>query len=268
MDKIVKQLKQQRKELKKAILYAEKQLVHAPEGILSIQKNKNTNQYILRENKKDTHGKYIKKRNITLIRSLAQKDYAQKLLVAANSGCKKIEIFLSKYSENVIQDVYRKLALPKQQLVTPFIMTDEAYVAQWEQTKYQGKADLLVHDYGIYTEKGEPVRSKSEKILADKFLLKGIPYHYEKSLHLSGYGTVYPDFTVLNKWNRKEYYWEHLGLMDQKEYCEKAIQKIETMIKNGIFQGENLILTYETAGRPLDMRITDRLIEKYLLVVD
>jgi len=118
---------------------------------------------------------------------------------------------------------------------------------------------------GIYTEKNEHVRSKSEKILADKLNLMHIPYHYEKPLHLHGYGIVHPDFTILNKRTRKEYYWEHLGMMDDASYSEKAVMKIETYEKNSIFPGDSLILTYETSVHPLDSRLIELIIHKYLL---
>ena len=49
----------------------------------------------------------------------------------------------------------------------------------------------------IYTERGERVRSKSEKIIADKLFLQNIPYHYERPIYLKGFGMVYPDFCCL-----------------------------------------------------------------------
>ena len=64
------------------------------------------------------------------------------------------------------------------------------------------------------TEKGERVRSKSEKILADYFYRNNILYQYEKPLYLKGYGTIYTDFTFLSKKTRKEIYWEHEGIVN------------------------------------------------------
>lgn len=108
------------------------------------------------------------------------------------------------------------------------------------------------------------MRSKSEKILADKLYAMNIPYVYEIPLYLRGYGDVRPDFMVLNKRTRKEYYWEHLGMMDDREYCEKTIRKIECYEKNGIFPGKNLLLTYETEMHPLNGRVVEEIIREYL----
>jgi hypothetical protein len=95
--------------------------------------------------------------------------------------------------------------------------------------------------------------------------MMNIPYHYECPLQLKGYGTVYPDFMLLNRRTRKEYYYEHLGIMDQPDYCEKAIRKIETYEKNGIYNGEQLLLSYETSRQPLNMKSVERMIERYLM---
>ena len=93
----------------------------------------------------------------------------------------------------------------------------------------------------ILTEKGERVRSKSEKILADYFYRNKIAYKYECALHLKGYGMVYPDFTFLSR---------------------KTILAYE---ENGIYPGESLILTFETEKNVLNTRIIERLVHRYLL---
>ena len=116
----------------------------------------------------------------------------------------------------------------------------------------------------ILTEKGERVRSKSEKILADFFYRNNIPYMYEKTLNLSGYGIVYPDFTFLSRKLRKEIYWEHEGMMDKPEYSIKAVKKLNSYQKNGILPRERLILTFETEQDVLNSKIVSELVDKYL----
>ena len=78
----------------------------------------------------------------------------------------------------------------------------------------------------IYSERGERVRSKSEKIIADKLYRNGIPYKYEKPLVLKGLGKIHPDFEILNKRTRKEYFLEHLGKMDDIGYVKKNMRRI------------------------------------------
>ena len=252
-------------ELEQIIKQSQKFLSGAPDGMLRITQNKNTQQYYIRTNPEDFSGKYIKKSNEKLIKDLAQKDYAQRVRNAAVAEKNNIQQFLKKYHPEKICKIYDSLPQSRRCLVTPYILSDKDYAAKWEQEEYTAKYKPEKEDNIIYTEKHEAVRSKSEKILADKFKTMNIPYHYEKPLFLEGYGLIYPDFTVLNKRTRKEYYWEHMGLMDDKDYCEKAIKKIESMARNRIIQGKNLILTYETQTHPLNIGTIEALINEYLI---
>lgn len=83
-------------------------------------------------------------------------------------------------------------------------------------------------------------------------------------MHLKGYGTVYPDFTFLSKKTGKEIYWEHEGMMDRQEYARSAVRKIESYQKNGIYPGDQLILTFETEQSVLNSKVIEGLVEKYL----
>ena len=114
------------------------------------------------------------------------------------------------------------------------------------------------------TEQGERVRSKSEKIIADKLHAMGIPYRYEYPVYLSGYETVYPDFMLLKTKTREEILFEHFGLMDDPDYCENAISKLQKYSQNGYFLGKNLIVTFELPKVPLDMNVLEQMLKEVL----
>ena len=177
---------------------------------------------------------------------------------------KKLEKYIKNYDEDALLKDYDQISDDRKALITTRELSDEEYAENWLKEAYQSKG-FAMNDLEIYTEKDERVRSKSEKILADKFYMKGIPYKYECPIILKGFGTIYPDFTVLNKRTRKIYYWEHLGMMDDPVYAERAIQKIETYERNGIYQGKQLILTYEMKNRPLNIKIAEKLMEEFLM---
>ena len=117
-------------------------------------------------------------------------------------------------------------------------------------------------DIEIITERGERVRSKSEKIIADKLFSLGIPYRYEYPLDLSGGVRVYPDFTILKLPEREEVYLEHFGMMDDTDYVEKVLYKLNTYEKNKIYPGVNLFITHETSKSPLNTRALDAILKK------
>lgn len=154
-------------------------------------------------------------------------------------------------------------------------LVQKEYAVTWQQeqnelkeqnmSKVSEKYILIGGDNAIITEKGEAVRSKFEKIIADKLYMKEIPYVYEQPLYLKGYGYVVPDFKILNVRTKKEYYLEHFGMMDDYEYAKNAIKKIECFQKNEIYPGEKLLITLEASDSPLNMIILEKMVNKYLL---
>ena len=162
-----------------------------------------------------------------------------------------------------VEHIYEKMHVARKKLVEAIVQTDEEYIASWEAVQYTGKE--FEGDFPeIYTAKGERVRSKTEVIIADLLYREGIFYRYECPVDIKEWGRVYPDFTMLYVKERKELYWEHLGMMDDASYVENAIQKINMYLQNGICSRDNLIVTYETKKNPLNQKTIKLMIEHYL----
>ena len=151
----------------------------------------------------------------------------------------------------------------RRNLIEPIIPDVETYAQRWLSETYEKKG-FRPDDAEYYTKSGIRVRSKTELIIADMLETRGIPFHYERPLYLRGLGTVHPDFTVLNKRTRKVYYWEHLGMMDDDSYCDRALEKINFYVLNGHLLGIDLLLTHETASRPVKTQVLEKNIEAYL----
>lgn len=109
---------------------------------------------------------------------------------------------------------------------------------------------------------GLMVRSKSEAFIANELSARGIPFRYECLLDIEG-ATYYPDFTIIHPVTNETFYWEHLGLMDDVEYRDRAKNKLVNYTKAGIIPGVNLIITYETDYNPLDFEVVKKLIDAY-----
>ena len=259
-----KMLEKKLKELDAYVVQARKSLKKAPEGSLVLSKSNGTTQYYHKTEIGQKKGKYISTKNSKLICALAQKDYDLRFLQLLTEQrvrlCKAIKLiagidFLKPYHD---------LSEARRKLVKPYVMTDEQYVENWLSVEYSGK-ELFEDNSVLITERGEKVRSKTEKILADKFYSMGIPYRYEYPVNLKGYGTVYPDFTLLNIRERKEIYFEHFGMMDHPEYCQKAILKLENYTRSGIYIGKNLLVTFETFRNSLDMKTVEQMLKEFIL---
>ncbi len=241
----------------------------APKGNLRISKCRTAIQYYhCHENCKSQNGTYIKKKERALAQALAQRDYEQELLSTAKHAFRQLQqnplYFKSVYKE--LGSVYETQNELRKSLIVPVILPNDSYIENWMNATYQTKpfADFTNE---IYTQRGERVRSKSEKIIADAMNQAGVPYRYEKPL-LVGSMLVHPDFTILDTDTRTEFYWEHLGMMDSPDYLKNALHKIQQYEKAGIFQGERMIYTFESTQTPLDTRLVERMISHYFLNAD
>ena len=257
-------LKEKLREAEDVISKTEKSLKKAPEGTLVLSQSKGSVQYYHKTERSQKKGKYISTKNKKLITSLAQKDYDLRFLKYMKEQKNKLYRANLLLKEIDFLKVYFGLSEARKKLINPHIITDKQYLEEWESVRYNGK-DIGEDVPVITTERGERVRSKTEKILADKFFSLGIPYRYEHPVVLRGYGTVYPDFTLLNVRTRTEIYLEHFGMMDHPEYAQKAIQKLETYAKNGIYIGKNLLVTFETLRNPLDMKMVEGMLKEFIL---
>ena len=240
----------------------DKRLMDVPEGALRITTSNNCTQFkqSLEANKKLT---YIKKDDQQLAYRLAQKSYDQKIQKLVDRRLKQLDKLTKEYEDNEIAEIYDKLHPIRKTLIEPVEKPWEQRLEEWKNIPYTGKG-FMPGTSEIYSKKGERVRSKSEKILADTFYDLGIEYKYECPIKLKSYGIVYPDFTFLRKRDNRIIYWEHDGKMDDPEYATKAIRKINSYIADGIFPGEDLIVTYESSTVVLNDRTIKKMIEKYL----
>lgn len=110
--------------------------------------------------------------------------------------------------------------------------------------------------------RGDIFRSKSELIISERLIAKRIDYVYEEPLKL-GKSIRYPDFTIKNDYG-DEYYWEHCGLMNNKEYQRRWEQKLKLYKEQGITpidKGGNLIITCEDGTNGIDIKQIDEIIE-------
>lgn len=263
-DMLIKHIRERKAEIEQVLIEKEKALRDAPEGKLRIVKHKFALQFYYRRDASERNGSYLKRAQDSLAAALVQKEYDCKLASELKLELMTIDRFLDDYRPERIDEIYLSLHECRRTLIRPAKLLDEDYVRRWMGVEYETKTfEENAPEY--YTAKGERVRSKSELIIADALSRFKIPYRYEYPIHISGIGTVHPDFTCLNVRNRKGYVWEHNGMMSNSEYADYAVNKMEKYTLAGYYPGENLILSVESASRPLNSRVIENYIRKYLL---
>jgi len=249
-----------------------KNLGKSPEGALKCQNKEGVTYYYLQKKNHITdkwEKTYLKKSQSSLIKQLAQKSYLRKVKRALEEQIHALNHFTSTYNETALEQIYENLPEERKQLVTPIALGVQQTLKAWDEETYEPYN--AYSEYKIYeTQRGETVRSKSEVIIANLLYQysEDLDYKYERPLILHENNgkevIIHPDFTIINKHTGKIHYYEHAGKMDDPRYAIDFVKKIEMYSANGILQGRELWVTYETAGMPLRMGNVRRIAESIL----
>ncbi len=236
-----------------------KALKNTEKGSLRVTTSHGYPQYYFKEEGSKTE-RYISTAEKDKIKSLVQCEYDKKVHDEIVSLEKRLRRFLSSYDISKLDKTYDKLCKGRKSFVVPIKPTQSMKVKDWyEQNK--GMQNTFEIKNPFLTIKGETVRSKSEKIIADYFYNMDIPYVYEPKYTLVNGRTLYPDFALYNYRDNSTVYWEHMGLVDDTDYLSKNIKKIMLYEKNGLVLGQNLMISYESSDSPLDMNIIKEKLE-------
>jgi predicted nuclease of restriction endonuclease-like RecB superfamily len=126
--------------------------------------------------------------------------------------------------------------------------------------------DYLIHRSG----KNEPMRSKSEVIIADSLAETKIEYFYEQTLTGSDGYVRYPDFTIEDADSGNTYYWEHLGLLENEQYKTRWERKLAWYREQKILPREEgggekgtLIMTRDAPNGGINSRDIKLLIKEF-----
>lgn len=247
-------------QLEQIITQKLKEISQAPKGRLRVSTNKGTYQYYKIIENADTLGTYITKNNIHEAEQLAKADYNKKILPQLQKELAKINELISNTRDP--QQHYENLHIGRKKLFSPVTLSNKDFAAKWLSIEYNHKSFDSAAPI-LQTSTGQRVRSKSEVMIADTLTRLDIPYRYEFPIRFKNY-TVHPDFYCLNLRTRQEFIWEHFGIMDDPEYAQNAVSKIQDYQKHGYFSGKNLIATFETKNTPISTKQIEQIAREYL----
>lgn len=263
MNKVIGVMLERKAELEENIASAKKRLKKAPDGAIAVTTHKGIPQYYYNNKNDGVYHQYMRADQKKLAHEIIQAEYDRSILCACQKELKEINRYIKNHCEYELEDKYDKLCETRKRIVTPLIQSDQDYINSWLSRSFEPN-DFYEDDCLYETKNGELVRSKSEALIADMYYSLGVPYIYECPIYLDYSVKKYPDFTILDVKNRKEIYHEHLGLMDDEEYRLKNLKKINEYRHNGIYSGKNLIVTYEAAGCPINIRDLEKMVIEML----
>lgn len=248
-------------ELEKEIERLRKALENQLEGKLLVSGSESAPKYYL---KTEAGRQFLPRDRIEDAAAIAQQDYYRSLLALLEERYSRLSDALNCLRMLDPAQVFDNLSVRKKPLVVPEFLPSEEFAELWAATRYEGKS-FRPGDPEYYTARGERVRSKSECDIADRNYYRGVLYLYEYPWTLETGGVWFPDFTVVNLRTRKVYIWEHFGKEGDPQYAVTSMRKLRIYQESGIWPGENLILTHETAEKPLMIRDIDAVIDHYLV---
>ncbi|MCQ2982060.1 MAG: hypothetical protein MJ178_04845 [Treponemataceae bacterium] len=212
------------------------------------------------------NGRYLRKTEHALKSQLAQKDYDRKMLALTCQWKQAVKGALMLFPSEYLTDVY--VTSPyRRQLVTDKVLTDAEFATDWV-NRNQQTLGFKPYEKRYLTDRGDYVRSKSEKIIADLLFARCIPYRYESAVripetHRRRAHILYPDFVILDVARRKEVIVEHFGLADHSDYADRMVQKLTDYTAAGYVPGDSLLTIVETNKEPLDVDVVKAMLQRF-----
>lgn len=246
------------KYLRDVVLRLDSEYADLPEGRLYIVKKHQKVHYYLWDNDSPSKFRYIKQSETGLIRGLAQRKYVDDLREACEAEAGAIDSYLSKLPIVRAEELCDSAEEEVRGMIDPIVDNDTSFVLGWERENYTPQLEVSLHD-GLETERGEWVKSKSECMIANMLYKNGISYVYEKPLKIGDF-LFKPDFTILDVRRRRELFLEHLGMMGDPNYADGAVFKLNIFARAGYYLGDRLLISMETANRPLDIQATEKMV--------
>ncbi|MBR6229814.1 MAG: hypothetical protein IKQ97_08765 [Eubacterium sp.] len=255
------------KQIKKKLQHSEKYRKRADDKNTEESRlvaEKRGKRYIYRIIDSDGQRSYVKENDMKKAINIAQRDFNKAMSVKIENRLRILDGMKTESRKSRIEETILSTNPGRLKLIDTFIVSDDDYAIEWQNKEYISNSYPFDEESSFLTNRGERVRSKSEKILADYFFEKDIPYRYEPELCFENGKCFFPDFILLNKKTKKEYVWEHFGMMDDSDYSLRAVEKILEYAKNGYVDGVKLICTYETSSHGLQKETIDQIVAEKL----
>lgn len=240
---------------------ADRILAHAPEGYLQSRPRRGGIAFYQGGSHLGrTHAINITE-NQTLIKDLFQKRVYREIQQKAEKNLTALALLKESYEANHILDILPTLSKGYRDAA---FLYDAGSSERGKSKRIQQNFDPKWHIHE--TTCGLLVRSKSEVIIANALKGYGIPFMYEKPFPYPDARGFYfePDFTFELP-NNETVIWEHLGLLNDLEYCSRNAYKLNTYQKHGFLIGRNLIITQDDQKGNCSSAYIDKLIREHLL---
>ena len=196
------------------------------------------------------------------VKGLLRKYYLQKEISALGKNEKLLEKTLESYTaftpDGILEQMPERFKKFPREYFFPQPEENDWAGQPYEQSSYM--PERKIHT----TSRGLLVRSKSELAIAETLYKYEVPFRYEQLLEIGAYKLA-PDFMPRNKRTGEQFYWEHCGMPENKEYMKHHKWKMNLYESVGIVPWKNLIVSYDGADGTLNIAEIESVIKNKLL---
>lgn len=238
----------------------------SPEGGLVLRKNVNGHRRYYVVLKGVYKQVYANRKMLLTVYRLKQRKKAEKMIKLLENNIAVREYVLENYvdcSDDAVEEMLPK-AYRRDDELNAKVNVQKGRGRQIPQSENPYRREELKH----ITSFNLKVRSKGELIMAEELYAAGFEFYYEKRLELydedGNIKVVYPDFTIVLP-GGFVVYWEHKGMLNDRNYMMHDMEKTQLYYINGIFEPHNLIVTTDGPDNMTDMEAIHRIINGMLL---
>lgn len=234
-------------------------LISAPDGVLYVKHDDEQIRYYFRQSNL-FESKYLSiKSDLKLIKKLLNRKYSLQALKAAEEELKLLRRLHKHELDNPLSGIYDKFDEAVKQFINPVEISIDEKIRLFKQ-RIPKDQFIRTGQYVIKTTRGEYVKSMAEYMIAEAFLKYEVPYLYEDKFKTIDNQIYKPDFTAINLKTGKILLWEHFGMMENQQYVENNIMKLESYRLSGYYPGNGLIITISTKQHPLENKTVDYIV--------
>lgn len=239
-------------------IHLESKLSALPEGRFCIHRNgRDKPRWRIKLNGK---WRSLPKSKKDLALDLIRRAYYENELSRTRKRIILLDSLISEYSDLSTQNMLPEYGT----LLAEALENTDPELLKWAASPYDACPDYPERK-NVETKSGVFVRSKSEAAIADALFEHGIPFHYEEALRL-GPAVIYPDFTIRSPLApEKRIIWDHFGMMDKAAYLSTVQKKLTSYLDFGYIPMDNLIMTFETKDKPLNINTVLMMISACIL---
>ena len=236
-------------------------LKSVPQGFLRVSEERGHYRFYRRKDVNDKFGVYCTNKDI--IAKLAKKEYAERVIKAAQKELREIERLITVEKAQPVVKAYTGMHPGKRALVKPLEDTIENRIRQFEETAFPSFG-FKPGSHAVVVDNNHLVRSTAEYRIETSLKKAGIPYKYESLFMADDGSDMRPDFMIMNPRTGQIFFWEHFGMIDRQDYRDRMMNNLGSYELSGIFPGNGLIATFDDGKHPLQQEHIDRIIRTLL----